>query len=132
MIFKKAVLPVLIAASAGFASFAAYADGECDRYPSSYDKTYCFAKLFLASDQELNTVYNQLRGVLKADVKQQLKDTQLEWMKYRDATCSAGGTIDVDCNYRVNHDRTEYLRDRLRECKAGTCRNDMITSKSWN
>lgn len=44
-------------------------------------------------------------------------------MKYRDNVCQPeSGTINVDCNYRVNRERTEYLRDRLRECKAGTCR----------
>ena len=41
-------------------------------------------------------------------------------MKYRDNVCQPeSGTINVDCNYRVNRERTEYLRDRLRECKAG-------------
>jgi uncharacterized protein YecT (DUF1311 family) len=120
------------AALLGTTAIAALADtGECAKYKTSYDQTYCFAKLFLASDQELNTVYNDLRSAVKAPVREKLKETQLEWMKYRDQSCENSGTINVDCNYRVNRDRTEYLRDRLREFKAGTCRDDMIGQQSW-
>ena len=119
------VLTLLLAAQ------VAYADGECDKYTTSYDQTYCFAKLFLESDKELNASYKELKDSLKDDTKAGLTQTQRDWIKYRDATCSNKGTIDVDCNYRVNRDRTNYLRDRARECKTGTCRNDMITQKSW-
>ncbi|WP_161786859.1 lysozyme inhibitor LprI family protein [Cupriavidus sp. SK-4] len=126
----KAILSALTLAL--LAPVAAQAANECDKYRTSYDKTYCFAKLFLESDKELNGSYNELRGMVGDSVKQKLKDTQLEWIKYRDASCEQGGAIDVDCNYRVNRDRAEYLRDRVRECKAGTCRNDMIAKKAWN
>lgn len=125
-IFCAAALGLL-----GLTSFAASAQGECDKYRTSYDKTYCFAKLFLESDKELNTAYKDLRGVAKEAANQKLKTTQLEWIKYRDATCESSGSINVDCNYRVNRERTEYLRDRARECKAGTCRDEMIAKKSW-
>ncbi|MFA9440807.1 lysozyme inhibitor LprI family protein [Uliginosibacterium sp. sgz301328] len=127
----RAILPVLTVALLAGASFAARAANECDKYKTSYDKTYCFAKLFLESDKELNSAYNELRGLIKDPVRDQLKSTQLEWIKYRNASCEERGAIDVDCNYRVNRDRAEYLRDRVRECKAGTCRNDMIGAKSW-
>jgi uncharacterized protein YecT (DUF1311 family) len=113
-------------------SSTAQAQGECDKYHTSYDKTYCFAKLFLESDKELNDVYKDLRQSVKGDVKQQLTETQRAWIQYRDASCENQGTIDVDCNYRVNRERTQYLRDRLRECKTGDCRNEMISQKSWN
>lgn len=125
-IFCAAALGLL-----GLTSFAASAQGECDKYRTSYDKTYCFAKLFLESDKELNAAYKDLRGVAKEAANQKLKTTQLEWIKYRDATCESSGSINVDCNYRVNRERTEYLRDRARECKAGTCRDEMIAKKSW-
>ena len=120
---------ILLSATA----LAARADtGECAKYKASYDVTYCFAKLFLESDKELNTVYSDLRGAIKEPVKQTLKQTQLDWIKYRNAACEESGSINVDCNYRVNRERTEYLRDRLRECRAGTCRDDMIARHSWN
>lgn len=128
----KAIISAAALGLLGFVSFAAHAQGECDKYRTSYDKTYCFAKLFLESDKELNTAYNELRGLIKEPTKQPLKDTQLQWIKHRDASCETSGAINVDCNYRVNRERTEYLRDRARECKAGTCRNDMIVKKSWD
>lgn len=113
-------------------SSAAYAQSECDKYKTSYDKTYCFAKLFLESDKELNTIYGELQKQLTDPVRKQLTGVQRDWIKHRDAKCESAGSIDVDCNYRVNRDRAEYLRDRARECKAGTCRNEMIGKKSWS
>lgn len=114
------------------ASGAVFAGDECDKYKTSYDQTYCYAKLFVESDKELNAVYNELKGKLKDDMKKKLAETEREWMKYRTKTCEEEpGTITLDCNYKINRERTEYLRDRLRECKTGNCREDMITGKSW-
>lgn len=111
---------------------AAFAEGECDKYKSPYDVTYCYCKLFIESDKELNTVYKELKDGLKEDTKKMLTDIQREWMKYRDNVCQdKPGTINVDCNYQVNKERTEYLRDRSRECKTGNCRDEMIGKKSW-
>jgi uncharacterized protein YecT (DUF1311 family) len=101
----------------------AHAQSECEKYKTSYDKTYCVAKLFLESDKELNQ--------LKEPSRKQLTDVQRDWIKHRDEKCERSGAINVDCNYRVNRDRAEYLRDRARECRAGTCRDDMIGKKSW-
>ena len=127
----KSIFNILLVGVLAYQS--ALAQGECDKYTTSYDRTYCFSKLFVESDKELNSVYNELRGTIKEKAKQQLTEVQRDWMKYRDQTCqSSPGTINVDCNYEVNRKRTEYLRDRLRECKTGTCREDMIGSKSWN
>lgn len=119
---------------AGLLSAHAWAAGECDKYRTSYDKTYCFSKLFVESDTELNTVYKELRDKIgEGAARQHLTETQRAWIKYRDGACQPeAGTIDVDCNYEVNRLRTDYLRDRLRECKAGTCRDDMIGAKSWH
>jgi len=113
-------------------STTAFAIGECDKYTTSYDRTYCFSKLLVESDKELNEVYKQLKPGLKPDQKRKLTEIQREWMKYRDNTCQEEpGTIIVNCNYYVNKARTEYLRDRLRECRTGNCRDDMIAKKSW-
>lgn len=110
----------------------AFAIGECDKYKTAYDKTYCMAKLFLESDKELNVVYKDLKNTLKPDMKRMLTETQREWISYRDGVCqNQPGTINVDCNYSVNRERAEYLRDRLRECKTGNCRSDMIIKRSW-
>lgn len=128
----KAVFLSVLALSGFMFAGSAHAAGECDRYRTSYDQTYCLAKLFLESDNELNSVYKDLNKLIKAPVKQQLVATQRDWIRYRDATCEpSAGTINVDCNYRVNRERTEYLRDRLRECKVGTCRGALIGAASW-
>ena len=127
------IFRIMTAALAAWAfCSSAHAAGECDKYTTPYDQTYCFAKLFVESDKELNEVYKALGKQINASVRDDLKIVQREWMKYRDSTCQPqSGTINVDCNYRVNRERTEYLRDRLRECKAGTCRPDMIAQQSW-
>ena len=115
-----------------FACQTAKAEGECETYTTSYDRTYCFAKLFLESDKELNDVYKELRGLVGDEAKQGLTQTQRDWIRFRNNTCERHGTINVDCNFRVNRERTEYLRDRVRECKTGHQRNNMIIKKSWN
>ena len=129
--FMKIFISSIVLAFTGLSAFSAQA-GECDKYKTSYDKTYCMAKLFLESDKELNTVYGELRSVSRESVKQQLKSVQLNWIQYRNESCESHGSINVDCNYRVNRERAEYLRDRVRECKAGTCRDDMISTNSWH
>lgn len=124
---------IVLAALLAGAALTAQAAGECDKYNTSYDRTYCYVKLFTESDKELNDVYKQLRDLIKDPVRKQLTETQRAWMRYRDNTCqSEPGTINVDCNYDVNRQRSDYLRDRVRECKAGTCRPDMIAAPSWN
>jgi uncharacterized protein YecT (DUF1311 family) len=105
---------------------------QCESYHTSYDRTYCVAKLFMASDQELNDAYGKLKAGVQGATRQGLVQTQRDWMKYRDSTCeSRPGEIGVGCNYRVNRERTNYLRDRLRECETGSCNNDRIAQKSW-
>jgi uncharacterized protein YecT (DUF1311 family) len=126
-----AILLKTLLLSLALVTSVAQAQSECDKYKTSYDKTYCFAKLFLESDKELNAVYGDLRGQLKETARKQLTDVQRDWIKYRDGKCESSGAIDVDCNYRVNRDRAEYLRDRARECKVGTCRDELIAKKSW-
>lgn len=125
-LFKTLFLCVTLIAS------AAHAQSECEKYKTSYDKTYCVAKLFLESDKELNVVYGELKNQLKEPSRKQLTDVQRDWIKHRDEKCERSGAINVDCNYRVNRDRAEYLRDRARECRAGTCREEMIGKKSWD
>lgn len=122
---------LILSATLLIVSQAALADGECDKYTTSYDQTYCMAKIFVESDKDLNTIYKDLQAVIDADSKKSLTLVQRKWIKYRDNSCESKGTIDVDCNYKVNRDRAQYLTDRLRECRGGTCRKDMIGQESW-
>ena len=103
----------------------------CSKFKTNYDRTYCVGKLFLESDKELNEVYTELRKPLKDNLKKQLTELQRDWIKYRDGACESSGSIDVSCNYKVNRERAEYLRDRVRECKTGNCNDAAIAKKSW-
>lgn len=107
------------------------ADDNCKEPKNSYDRTYCAAKLFLESDKELNSVYKELKGMLKPDVQKQLVEVQRDWIKYRNSQCEDNGTINVGCNHKVNVARIEYMQERLRECKAGQARPDLIAKQSW-
>lgn len=130
--FLKSTLTISLIAfsSSAFAKYTSITEA-CDHYNTSYDKTYCFAKLFMESDKELNTVYKSLKNTVKGSTKKELTQVQRNWIKYRDQSCEYTGSIDVNCNYRVNKERTEFLQDRLRECKTGNCRSELITRESW-
>ena len=124
----KTAIAVILA----FGAHAAFAIEACERYTTSYDRTYCASKLFVESDNELNTVYKNLRQFAKGETGKALVQTQRAWLKHRSAICETKpGTINVDCSYEVNRSRTEYLRDRLRECRAGSCDASAIVRQSW-
>ena len=56
---------------------SAHVAGECDKYTTSYDRTYCLAKLFIIeSDKELNEVYKALGKQINADVREDSKIIQ--------------------------------------------------------
>ena len=127
------MLKQIVVASAALLVFQqAMAVGTCDRYPTSYGRTYCTAKLFVESDNELNEVYGSLRKQLDEQARQNLKNTQLKWIRYRSEQCeNKPGSINVACSYEINKQRTEFLRDRLRECKTGSCNPAAAARQSW-
>lgn len=108
-----------------------YAADACSNPRTSYDRTYCAAKLFIESDKELNEVYGQLKSMLNADLKKSLTTVQRSWIQYRDAQCESNGTINVSCNHEVNVARINYLRERIRECKTGQTNAKLISEASW-
>ena len=128
MLYRAAFATVLVLMAAS----VVWGQDPCARYRTSYDRTYCKSKLFVDSDRELNDVYKKLGRQLSESTRRQLVETQRDWIRYRDQRCeSAPGTINVDCNYRVNVQRINYLRDRLRECTAGSCNRDAIVRPNW-
>lgn len=125
------LVPLFLAASPAQAADTDLT-AQCKTYHTSYDRTYCVVKLFLASDQELNDIYKKLKASTKGDTRQQLVQVQRDWITYRNGSCEGGsGSINVDCNYLINRERTTYLRDRLRECQTGSCNNALIKQESW-
>ena len=124
-------LPLAFVAAPAQAQDADQLTQQCEKYKTSYDQTYCVAKLFLASDDELNAIYKKLKGKTQGEVQKSLVQVQRDWIKYRNNACERRGRIDVNCNFRVNRDRTNALRDRLRECETGSCNNELIGKPSW-
>lgn len=128
---NKIIVKTFLLASFILGSLTASA-GTCDQYSTSYDRTYCLSKLFVESDAELNKVYKELKKYIDAETANNLKLVQRKWIKYRNATCEkTPGTILVDCSYDVNVARTNYLQDRVRECKTGSCDKTLISIQSW-
>ncbi len=52
---------------------------------STAGMTNCIHESYELWDAELNTLYNQLKELLNQDQKKDLKQAQLEWIKYRGA-----------------------------------------------
>ncbi|MCK3655275.1 hypothetical protein A4G19_05745 [Pasteurellaceae bacterium Macca] len=123
---KYALLALLVAPT------FAVADESCEHFKTSYDRTYCSAKSLIESDKALKKVYNKLKSQLNSELSKGLIQAQKDWIRHRDLACeNNNGNLDVDCNFRINRERTDYLRDRLRECQAGRCQIHAITKQSW-
>jgi uncharacterized protein YecT (DUF1311 family) len=104
----------------------------CVKPAPGYDTTYCFAKLFVESDNELNVAYKNLNSILNPEQKKKLLGSQRSWIKFRNASCSDGGSINVDCNFEVNKKRTKFLLDRITECKIGACKNELLGDENFS
>ena len=103
----------------------------CEKPAPGYDTTYCFAKLFVESDNELNVAYKNLNSILNPEQKKKLLGPQRSWIKFRNASCSDSGTINVDCNFEVNKKRTKFFLDRTTECKIGACKNELLGDENF-
>src|SRR3954465_6995334 len=95
----------------------------CEGSGSQAEASDCAHQEYKAADAELNKVYGQLAGVLDAEDKASLKESELAWIKYRDSTCVfessqyKGGTmrgmIESVCLTRVTKARTAELKDQF-------------------
>lgn len=95
---------------------------------ASYAQTDCAAKALLASDKAVKKAYQRLKKQLSPEIAKGLAQTQQDWQRHRDMACGKGN---IECHYRANRERTQYLQDRLKECKAGACQINAITRQSW-
>jgi uncharacterized protein YecT (DUF1311 family) len=94
----------------------------CEGNGSQAEASGCARREFQAADAELNKAYNRLAGILDADEKALLKESELAWIKYRDSNCTfessqyAGGTmrpmIESFCLARVTKARTAELKEQ--------------------
>ena len=106
-------------------SGAAFADN-CENARNTYDDVYCTNKMYASADVELNKNYQGLRGKLSDKQKTMLKKSQLAWIRERDAQCTSGTTIDVQCRLSTTQERNNWLRERLRECKTIGCKTNAL------
>ena len=124
-----AALP-LAALVVSLAAMPARAD--CSTSKNDFEDVYCYAKIYIDADNDLNHAYKALVAKLDADQKKALKQGQLGWMKSRNDHCgqtdSDGYYVDLSCAVDTTRDRTKFLRDRKAECEAGSCDAGKLSS----
>jgi uncharacterized protein YecT (DUF1311 family) len=125
---KRRLLCALLVALCAAAGVAARAQKQrqihpCEGNGSQAEASRCAYEEYKAADAELNRVYGRLAGVLDAEDKAALKESELAWIKYRDSTCVfessqyKGGTmrpmIESFCLARVTKARTSELKEQF-------------------
>ncbi|HEY4374841.1 MAG TPA: lysozyme inhibitor LprI family protein [Burkholderiales bacterium] len=122
---------LLIAAAAlALPMASAFAANGCKAPNSDFDQVYCYSKLFMQADADLNKVYGDLRKKLDKEGQNLLKTSELAWIKERNGKCAENrGTeilVNLDCTVDQTTQRTNWLSDRLRECTAAACKNEKL------
>jgi uncharacterized protein YecT (DUF1311 family) len=109
---------------------AAHAD--CSTSKNEFEDVYCYAKIYIDADNDLNAAYKALTSKISADTKSVLKKSQLAWMKQRNDECgrtdSDGYYVDLSCAVDFTRNRTQFLRERTTECETGTCDLDKVAT----
>lgn len=118
-----AVSAVTIALLLGMSTTPARAD--CEDPKNAFDDVYCYSKLYIEADGDLNKAYGELAGLLSKAEKATLKKGELAWIRARNGKCSRqegdDNFVDMDCAVAATRDRTSFLQDRTQECKASRC-----------
>lgn len=118
---KKTYLAALMIAALPFAASA----DNCDQPRDDFDGLYCLNKVYVQADKDLNKAYKELRGYLNSSEKKTLKSGQVTWINHRNDECSyyndRGFFVNLSCAADTTIERTNFLNDRIRECKATGC-----------
>lgn len=122
----------LLALGLSMLCMTAYADN-CDHARNSLDAVHCSNLVYQKADKELNATYKQLMQKLSTADKKTLRTAQLSWIKNRDKTCTMnsvdmGEVIDSACLLDQTTARTNWLNDRLRECKTVGCMRSKLSN----
>ena len=108
----------------------AWANSNCDKPNNDFDGLYCLNKIYQQADTELNANYKTLRPMLDSAGQAALKRGQLQWMRTRNQDCSmrekGGFYVNLDCATRTTIARSQFLQDRIRECKSAGCLNSRL------
>ena len=101
------------------------ARADCEDPKNAFDDVYCYSKLYIEADGDLNKAYGELAGLLSKAEKATLKKGELAWIRTRNGKCSRqegdDNFVDMDCAVAATRDRTAFLQDRTQECKASKC-----------
>ncbi len=113
---------------------AANAD-ECSSAKTQADLNACASRQFQQLDEQLNKVYAAYRARLNQSQKQQLKEVQLAWVKFRDLGCTfessgvAGGSAHPMVFHQCLSSKTQV---RLGELKAlAACEEGDMSCPVW-
>ena len=102
----------------------------CDSTRNTYDAVHCDNKVYANADNELNKIYQQLHAKLNTSQKSVLKQSQLAWIRDRDASCTSpsdvGPVISTRCQLTKTQERNSWLRERLRECNTVGCKTNSL------
>lgn len=97
----------------------------CANAQTQLEMNMCWGSQYKAADAQLNSVYREFTSKLSPEETTQLKNTQLAWIKFRDANCEfvadayKGGTIRpmiaAMCLADVTNARTSELKAQMKE-----------------
>jgi len=119
----KIVIATLICVSLPYAK----SSSKCDNPRlTDFDRNYCMNKVYTEADKELNINYKKLMPMLNKDGKSRLKKSELVWIEDRDNACQYGSMTNIQCKIDYIIDRTNFLQDRIRECKSSGCLNSKL------
>jgi uncharacterized protein YecT (DUF1311 family) len=125
----KTFAKLLIAAGIAVLPAApALAANACNNPGSDFDQVYCYTKLFMVADADLNAAYKKLAAKLNKGSRAALKSSEVAWIKSRNQSCAEnrGNEIVVNLNCTVDQTaaRTNWLAERSRECSASSCKSE--------
>jgi uncharacterized protein YecT (DUF1311 family) len=103
----------------------------CTDPKSQLEMTTCAGQDYASQDKRLNAAYSEYRSRLGESRKNQLKDAQVAWIRYRDLSCDfessalEGGSAHQMVRHRCLAEKTAArLREvtKLMECREGDLR----------
>ncbi|OOF39662.1 MULTISPECIES: lysozyme inhibitor LprI family protein [Rodentibacter] len=127
---KLALILLMLVLSQTVISKEMLDEQSCSGTNNAYDSTFCWAKLLVNSDNELNRSYKLLRNLLSPAEQESLKSAQFSWLDYRDKNCSGKsgnkGTIDLFCATNLNLERVKLFKLYLKNCGNRDCNKEML------
>lgn len=113
-LIKVCILSAAVSCGAG----TAFAD-DCQDAHNTIEFNECGARVYAKADDELNQIY-KLVLARNADLKSEIRQSQRQWILFRDAECKAasdmwkGGTgmnyAYLSCMAQLTRQRTDYLK----------------------